>query len=277
MGAINRVPSKNYYSNKVWDEGAWVKVIAVEYEQLIKRYPFERKLSSLARKGEIRLLDVGSGTAIFPSFLDTALSDKIRLVTDMLDMSTASLDKATKRLEGLVHFRPRQQIKTRIEQTPEFFQGASQVYDVIWAIHSFTTVDVQRMPQVYAKLIDLIAPSGYLFIYQLAARSSYQVLHGYYRENNARGAERSPFMEYEDSERIFELLGHSLETHELSFEHKVDTSNRWLLEKYLQKCVLDDSLQAIEFFSELLPRYLDESSRTYRFPQCVNLGVVRPG
>ncbi|MGH2581349.1 MAG: class I SAM-dependent methyltransferase [Anaerolineales bacterium] len=264
---------KGFYSNRVWDEDAWVKVISVEYEQLTQRYPFGEKFQSLAPKGKLRLLDVGSGTGIFPSYLDKLLPADLHFVTDFLDVAEASLQLSEMRFQNLVHFQAARAIHGRIEDIPKILPD--QRYDVIWAIHSFTTVEIERMPDVFQRLIELLAPSGFLFFYQLTSRAAYQDLHDFYRTNHPNGRNAHPFMQYEDSVRILDDLGHSLETHEFFFDHSVDASDPELLEKYLQKCVLDDSLKTVEFFSPLLSRYLDRSTGVYRFPQSVNFGVLR--
>jgi SAM-dependent methyltransferase len=267
---------RDFYSDNAWDEDSWVKVIAVEYEQLTQRYPFSEKFQPLARKGELRLLDVGSGTGIFPSYLDKLLPADLVFVADFLDISEASLRLAEKRFQNLAHFRAARAIHGRIEDIPSLL--SDQRYEVIWAIHSFTTVDIGKMKDVLCFLAGRLAPLGYLFFYQLTKTSAYQDLHDFYRSTHPNGKDVRRFMEFEDSAEILEQIGMPFEIHEFVFDHCVDATDTEILEKYLQKCVLDDSLDAVEFFSPLLPKYLDKKAGVYHFPQSVNLGVLRaPG
>lgn len=270
-------PAKSYYHNEAWDTDSWVKVIAIEYESLVARFPFRRDLKSPSNGRPIRVLDVGCGTAIFPRYLDRELDDGLPLICDLLDISKASLQAAERTLETLRHFSPRRKIHLAIEDIPEAFTNQTGAYDVIWAIHSFTTVDVKAMNAVYERLYELLAATGSLCVYQLTKSSSYQMLHTYYRQVHPNGYGAQPYMEYEDSVAILAELGLTHETHALSFEHVVEAEREDLLAKYLRKCVLDDSVAAPEFFLPILDQFYDAESDSFRFPQQVNLIVLRKG
>ena len=91
---MNLKSAKHYYAKDTWDVRAWIDVIAVEYETLIEKYPFDEKLRSFSKKETISVLDVGCGTGIFPSYLDKALSGNLHLSCDLLDISVPSLEQA---------------------------------------------------------------------------------------------------------------------------------------------------------------------------------------
>jgi SAM-dependent methyltransferase len=267
--------ARGFYARPSWDETAWTNVIAIEYERLTATYPFADRLEALAPGGPHRVLDVGCGTAIFPRYLDPRLPDSLRLDCDLLDISPVSLGRAREALERLPHFRVRRTIQAAIEDIPSALSAGRHQYDVIWAIHSLTTVDLNRMPEVIRHLLRLLAPKGMFFIYQLTARSSYQVLHAFYRRYHPQAGGR--FMQSEDSERILRELATPYELHELQFDHQLPEDRSDLLQNYLRKCVLDESLDALRFFAPLLPRFHDPPQRMYRFPQSVNfLSVPRP-
>lgn len=271
---MNFTSAKYYYTKDIWDVDSWIDVVSVEYEKLIEKFPFDEKLQPFAEKGIVRLLDIGCGTAIFPSYLDKALSDNIHLCCDLLDLSDSSLQAARRVLNRLDHFSVYRGYQSLIEDIPTALAGNEGYYDVIWAIHSLTTVDVARMTDVYRRLFDLITPDGCLFIYQLTARSSYQKLHNYYLTQHANGQSSTPFMEYEDTQRILDCLGARYEAHELFFQHEIDDRKSDLLEKYLRKCILDDSVDVLEFFESALQEFHDKNSHTYRIPQFVNFVEV---
>ncbi len=257
---------KYFYATESWDESAWLDIVSVEYESLVSAYPFDTKLREISREGQLRILDVGCGSAIFAQYLDGIISDDIHLTCDLLDVSERSLQQAHAVLEGLEHFTPGRSITTLIEDIPDALPLTEPPYDAIWAIHSLTTVEVDQMPSVFRHLLQLLSDDGRLFIYQLTADSSYQTLHQVYRERTSKGV--PPFMEFEDTERILKSLPVDYEVLELSFDHELPRSQPDLVEHYLRKCVLDESVDTQQVFSDLLPRY--ESDGLYRIPQSVN-------
>ena len=262
---------KYFYTTDNWDKSDWLDIVSVEYELLVSTYPFDTKLRERSDEGQLRILDVGCGTAIFPQFLDGTLQDGLHLTCDLLDVSDLSLNQAHEVLAELEHFTPGRRIATLIEDIPEALPLSAQAYDAIWAVHSFTTVDVDRMPAVFGHLLQLLSDDGQLFIYQLTADSSYQTLHQIYREQVSN--EVLPFMEFEDSKRILESLPVEYEVVELNFNHDLPLNQPDLVEHYLRKCVLDETIDAQRTFGDVLPRF--ESDGHYRIPQSVNLISVK--
>lgn len=257
---------KYFYATDSWDESAWLDIVSIEYESLVSAYHFDSKLREISREGQLRILDVGCGSAIFPQYLDRTLGSGVHLTCDLLDVSERSLNQAHGVLTELEHFSPGQGIATLIEDIPSALPLSGSTYDAIWAIHSLTTVDVDQMPSVFRHLLQLLSEGGRLFIYQLTADSSYQTLHQVYRERTSKGV--PPFMEFEDTERILKSLPVDYEVLELSFDHELPRSQPDLVEHYLRKCVLDESVDTQQVFSDLLHRF--ESDGLYRIPQSVN-------
>jgi SAM-dependent methyltransferase len=264
---------KYFYATDNWDEAAWIDVISVEYESLVSSYPFGAKLHEISAGGQLRVLDVGCGSAIFPQFLDRTLPDGIQLTCDLLDVSERSLQQAEMVMGQLEHFRAGQSFQALIEDIPGSVSHAAPAYEVIWAIHSLTTVDLERMPYVIDHLLQLLAPNGRMFIYQLAAASSYQILHQIYRERVSDTVPR--FMEYEDTQRILDSLSARYEVLALQFDHKLPMDRPEIVENYLRKCVLDESVDTERVFGDVLPRF--ESNGIYQIPQFVNfISIARP-
>jgi SAM-dependent methyltransferase len=254
--------TQEFYANPRWDVDTWVEVIGVEYERLIGAYSFDVDFRSLG--SAIELLDVGCGTAIFPGYLDPTLSPDVHISVDLLDQSQVSLDRAAEVMGRLDHFTVRDTFLTRIEDlTP--LDGPS--YHVVWAIHSFTTVDMTLMPAAIDRLMNALHPGGYLYVYQLTAASAYQQVHDAYRAS--RGGD--PYMEFEDTVRILDAAGHDYQVTELAFDHIVPDTPEALGE-YLRKVTLDD-LAPLELFDRLLADYRGQG--VVRFPQTVNLIAVR--
>lgn len=265
--------SKYFYTTDSWNEASWIEVVSIEYESLVSAYPFDRVLTEVSAGGTLKILDVGCGSAIFPQFLDRSISSDLALHCDLLDISERSLQRAAMVMGELGRFTASEIIQTAIEDIPEALSAADPQYDVIWAIHSFTTVDVQRMPAVMDHLLRLMKPNARFFIYQLAADSSYQTLHKIYRQTFADEPPR--FMESEDSQRILDSLSIDYELMELRFDHVLPGDHSELLENYLRKCVLDDSVDPERVFGDVLPRYKDNGD--YRVPQHVDfIDITHP-
>jgi SAM-dependent methyltransferase len=263
---VSTLSPKYFYTADSWDESDWLDIVSIEYESLVSAYPFDTKFREISNGGRLSVLDVGCGSALFARYLEPTLGGGIQLTCDLLDVSERSLQQAHAVLEGLEHFSPGRSIQTLIEDIPEANSLSGSTYDVIWAIHSLTTVDVDLMPSVFRHLLQLLSDDGRLYIYQLTADSSYQTLHRAYRERRSKGV--PPFMEFENTERIIKSLPVDYEVLELSFDHELQIDQPDLVEHYLRKCVLDESIDALRVFGDVLARF--ESDGLYRIPQSVN-------
>ena len=272
---MSKPVTDHFYAKKDWDVDSWVDVISVEYEALIRAFPFDRVLRSLPGSGSRRLLDVGCGTAIFPRYLDGILSPDVHLSADLWDVSESSLNRAREVLVRLPHFSVNRAYRALIEDLPSTLPPKTAQYDVIWAIHSFTTVRVEAMRAVYERLWEVLRPGGYLFVYQLTAESSYQEFHSLYRGKHPHGQDQAPYMEFEDSQRILDSLGVEYEVYPQQFAHEIPEDQGDLLEKYLRKIILDDTVDVGQLFGPMLEAFHDPSQGSYVFPQSVNLIVVR--
>ena len=81
-------------------------------------------------------------------------------------------------------------------------------------------------------------------------------------------------MEFEDTKRILDSIDLDYEVYELFFYHEISDSRPDLLEKYLRKCILDDSVDVQSIFRAELEEFHEQEQRQYRFPQYVNFVVV---
>ncbi len=264
---MSTLSPKYFYTADSWDESDWLDIVSVEYEALVSAYPFDTKIREIAEGGRLNVLDVGCGSALFPRYLEPTLGDGIQLTCDLLDVSHRSLQQAHQVLTELEHFSPGRSISSLIEDIPDALPVTGPPYDAIWAIHSFTTVDVDQMPSVFRHLLRLLSDNGQLIIYQLTADSSYQTLHQIYREQVSNGVPR--YMEFEDTKHILESLPVEYEVIELKFDHELPLNQPELVEHYLRKCVLDETIDAQRVFGDVLPRF--ERDGLYRLPQTVNL------
>jgi SAM-dependent methyltransferase len=270
MSAAQNNPSNTFYSQAEWDEQAWIDVIRVEYDRLIEVFDFNT-LHSGKTNGKLGLLDLGCGTGIFARLLDPLLDEGTQFEADLLDISEQSLATCRTNLKELEHFSTSEEFQFPIEAIANGEVPLKSSYDVIWALHSFTTVVVSKMKNVLRVLRTLLSDEGYLLIYQLNAQSSYQKLHKYYLEST--GAAGRAYMEAEKTSQILNEIGWDFEVRPFEFAHQIPADDRDALENYLQKVVLDHDVDAINSFETLLPDFLNEDN--YEFPQRVSLLVLR--
>lgn len=81
-------------------------------------------------------------------------------------------------------------------------------------------------------------------------------------------------MEYEDTKNILDSIRARYEVYEMSFHHEIPDYRTDLLQKYLRKCILDDSVDVLEFFGTSLEEFHDEYTGVYKIPQFVNFVVI---
>lgn len=272
---LNLKFDKNYYTQNTWDENSWKEIIFVEYEKLIDIYPFEENLQIIFKKRNLNLLDLGCGTAIFPSYLDKALSNNIHFSCDLLDISNSSLQQAKQVMDKLKHFSVKKLFNISIENISTVLSNYQGFYHVILAIHSFTTVDINKMKDVYKHIYELLAPNGRIFVYQFTNNSSYPYIYNYYLSNHPHGKNRTRFMSYEDTKEILDSMGVDYEVYELFFNHEIKNDRYDLLENYLRKCILDNSVDVLTFFKPILKEFHDKKSNKFKIPQFVNLIEIK--
>ncbi len=82
-------------------------------------------------------------------------------------------------------------------------------------------------------------------------------------------------MEFEDSQRILESLGVEYEVYPQRFTHEIARNQDDVLQKYLRKVILDDTVDVGQLFRPLLESLYDPVGDRYVIPQAVNLITVR--
>ena len=266
--------SQDYYQPNTLDLKSWWQVAAIDYEYLLEKYPFASMLKSFA-KPEIKLLDVGCGTGKFPSLLDRKLSGDVCLLSDLLDVSEYCLQQSEQVFNSLEFFRCEGKYLTSVENIHSVLLPQNrEYYDVIWGIHSWATVDKNKLPKVVQAVMELLNKNGKLLIYQFSQKSSYYALYDFYLKNYPSASGKQQYMTAEEIENILASLKVNYEIIPMDFEHKISKDDPNLLEVYLHKCILDNSVDVINFFSSKLKELYDRDRNEYIFPQRVNLAIV---
>jgi cyclopropane fatty-acyl-phospholipid synthase-like methyltransferase len=266
--------AQSFYKKEKWDLDSWFQVTQTDYQKLIAQYPFDEILAGLG-KSQINLLDIGCGVGKFPSLLDSHISDDIHLSSDLFDVSSSCLQAAQQKFDSLEHFSPNQLYLSEVENIGSIIPK-TRIYDLIWSIHSFYTVDKHKMESVFQSCLELLSPDGKFLIYQLSKDSFYHEIYDFYLKYSPAPINNpKPFMTAEDSQKILESLGLNYQTRTISFNHLVNYDQHYVLEVYLKMCVLNHEIDdVLFFFQDLLSKYWDKESHQYKFPQVVKLLVI---
>jgi SAM-dependent methyltransferase len=265
-------PSKSYYQEDKLDLDSWFSVTQVDYEKLIEQYSFDNLFKAFG-KTQLKILDVGCGTAKFPSLLDHKINSDIHSLVDLLDISEYCLQVAQKQYDNLKHFSAG---KTYLSATENIHKSVQKIrdYDIIWAIHSLCTIGESQMENVYFYYLDLLQFNGKFLIYQLAKNSSYYKLDNFYLSHYPEPNRTTPFLSSEDIKQTLDVLGITYETISLHFTHRINSDCQNILEIYLKKCVLDNNVDVLNFLKPILQECFDEESNQYKFDQVVDLLII---
>lgn len=82
----NFYPAKSYYQKDNLDRNSWFQVAQIDYDNLIEQYSFDHLFKEFAQT-KLKLLDLGCGTAKFPTLLDRKIAADIHCSVDLLDIS----------------------------------------------------------------------------------------------------------------------------------------------------------------------------------------------
>jgi hypothetical protein len=69
-------PAEYYYQKENLDRDSWFQVTQIDYEKLIEQYSFDNLFKAFD-KTQLNLLDIGCGTAKFPTLVDRKIFSDI--------------------------------------------------------------------------------------------------------------------------------------------------------------------------------------------------------
>jgi|GEM_PF-1567471 len=266
-------PAESYYQKENLDRDSWFQVTQIDYEKLIDKYAFDNLFNAFDET-QLKLLDIGCGTAKFPALLDRKISGDLHCSVDLLDISEYCLQVAQKEYNDLKHFSTDKIYLSATQNIHELVHG-SKIYDIIWAIHSLYTIDFDQMENVYAHCFKLLKSHGKFLIYQLSQNSFYYKLYDFYVSHYHQPNTTKKILTSEDTKQILEVLGISYKTIKLHFTHTINANSQNILEVYLKGCSLDNTLlDVLKFFRPILQECFDADNNQYRFDQVVDLLII---
>ncbi|MEM9354397.1 MAG: class I SAM-dependent methyltransferase [Planctomycetota bacterium] len=255
---------------------AFYKLATVDYRLLAEQIGWGRLLAGLEAVGggSLRLLDVACGSGQFPSALlqhgGIDGSGLGRVEYSLLDPSTYSIELARQKLTG--PFEPAEEYPC----TAQDFPATEESYDVVWATHALYCVPAAEVSVAVGKMVEALDAGGIGFIAHAESDSHYLRFQELYLQTET-GRGREPYCNADTVCGAVEALAPQKAVHwSIGYEGVVPIEDKETAERYLQRCLFDDSL-SLEAMMECdrLGPYLrgcqDEAAGLWRFPQRVRL------
>lgn len=252
---------------------AFYRLASVDYELLAKQVQWPELLTRLQSRFDspLRLLDVACGSGQFPSALlehgGVAEHPDLHIEYTLLDPSQFSIEAA------------RQKLRTPFEAAEELLCTAQEIptpsapYPLVWATHALYCVPPAELELALDRMLQVMDPQGLGFIAHASHESHYLRFHDLYLQTGW-GGEALPYCR---GEEITTFLSRKLDSSRLKhwaidYEGTVPLDDRETAERYLQRCLFDDSISlsqmlASDVLGPYLRRCMDESTGMWRFRQ----------
>ena len=249
---------------------AWEKVAMVDYEELTSKSSLTSYIVKLAKKGTVKVLDVGCGTGMFWKVLGNKMKQQLEpecmlnITVSLVDISDYCLDTAAQTLRGL-GISVKEKFQTSLENI-HLSLSADQSFDIIWSLHSLSSVEPRKIRTFFENVPQLLnAKNGAYWNLQQARGSFYceaDVFH-----SKVRGHAQPQFL---TAEKVHDLatsvtIMKDITVQELEYYHWVQKSDTDTVDKYLHKLVFDNKF-GIKEATPLIEKYLTNSG-WYKFPQ----------
>jgi len=213
---------------------------SVDYEYLSKAHDWNSWLNAIKRDNNdeaIQLLDVACGSGKFPAALlnnsNIVIKNKKKICYSLLDPSRFSINEATKKLKHPF------EINNKYETTLQEFKCKQKFFDIIWAIHALYAIPKKELRCALNNL--LMGLSGNAFIAHGCSDGHYVKFYKLFLD--AFGTdEEFEFISAEDIISTLEVLNVKYEYKYLTYTNGADNSSSIQIEKYLQRCVFNDSV-----------------------------------
>lgn len=211
---------------------AFYELAGEDYRQLAAAVDWPAALRAVAGPdGRLRLLDVACGSGKFPTaLLRAGLPADLRIETDLLDPSPFSLAEARSVLAPPFVGAADHQVGL------QDFDPAHGPYDVAWATHALYALPPDQLAAGLARMAAALRPGGLGVVAQAAAASHYLAFYEAYRADH-------PATPFTTAEEVVEaLVGVGVDPAVRTLRYRTSSTDRDVVEGYLQRCAFDDSL-----------------------------------
>ena len=215
----------------------------------------------------LKILDVACGSGMFPSALQSVLSEKDKLATidyALLDPSKFAIDETKKKL------RPPFRLSKEFNTTLQEF-NCSDLFHISWAIHALYAVPKNELKVSLEKFYSSFKEIG--FIAHACSDAHYINFYNLYIQDCHNG-KLPAFCSAEDILEILGLLEIKYDVQYIEYVNVAEYYDILTVEAYLQRCLFDDTISLGDMRGyDLIGHYLDSCSSTgkWLFPQRVAL------
>lgn len=258
-----------YYRKNVVDIETWFKIANVDYIELNKAFDFDGFLADFLQP--VKLLDIGCGTGAFPELLRPYLRQDLKIQYDYLDPSSYCLNEIKSLFKG--QYQQGLALQDTIENINIAYAGQ---YDFIWAIHSLTNWRRSHLQESTEKIKALLNPQhGIAMVFNLSDLSFYAEIYKLY-SRIFRNNQLPSLISSEEFMSVLTDLGIAFVHKRLCYVHELNRKLQpYVMEKYLQKCVLDsltlETWFSIPETSQFLNTFCKDDGAIYRFTQTADV------
>ena len=258
---------------------------SIDYKYLAEAIDWKHWLETRQKKVGprcIRLLDIACGSGKFPqalvSYANVANASIRAIDYALLDPSSFSISEAREALK--LPFRAGAEYQIKLQE----LECGSGAFDIVWATHALYAVPQTELKAGLEQMINIIRTGvpnnnkGVGFIAHAAAESHYIKFFKYYLS----GFKKNMGTPYTSSEQIFSILnkmGLKPEIQEVSYVNTAPQTSERRVERYLQRCLFDDSISLREMLTNRVTGpYLEKCLKDgmWQFKQKVSLIFVSP-
>ena len=252
---------------------AFYRLATIDYQLLAEQLDWGKVFQELGQRfgPEVRLLDVACGSGQFPAALlkygGVETCQNLTVDYSLLDPSEFSICTARQRLAA--PFSPSEEYRCTVQQ----FDPPASRYAVVWATHALYCVPQRELEVAVDQMLAALEPAGLGFIAHASQQSHYVRFHDLYLQS-LRSDHTEPFS---TAEQVIEALQAkvdkaALRCWSIDYEGTVDLEDRETAERYLQRCLFDDTISldgmlADQRMGDYLRSCMDRRSGVWRFPQ----------
>ncbi|MDC0196480.1 class I SAM-dependent methyltransferase [Gammaproteobacteria bacterium] len=256
---------------------------SVDYRHLAEAIDWEtwfKTRQKIVGQRSLRLLDVACGSGKFPAALKShagITSAAIRPVDyALLDPSSFSIAEARHALAAPF------QAGAEYEMTLQDFKCPPGSFDIVWATHALYAIPYNELEIALRRMLDAMGCDGEAenvgagFIAHASAQSHYLKFFQYYLSGFKDGI-GAPYSSAEQIIKMLTQMGLSVEVREINYTNGALQDKERQVERYLQRCLFDDTVSLEEMLSNpITGPYLETCRKNgqWQFSQRVSMIFV---